>query len=152
MTLCYHNYSRITSLIFYWLGYSHQHKNIDNQKYAKIDEAAPPKDLEEQLGICTDEEREMLEQNTWKSKTDLEKDSEIFLKDLVKKKVYNHLYTKPKLKRISFSKVLILQDFYFFLGTTHQVSFCVIARKSRFDGSNQSRKINTPTMHAWRSD
>jgi len=57
------------------------------------------------LGICTDEEREMLEQNTWKSKTDLEKDSEIFLKDLVKKKVYNHLYTG---KRISFSKVLIL--------------------------------------------
>ena len=95
--LCYHNYSQITSLIFYWLGYSNQHKNIDNQKYAKIDEAAPPKDLEEQLGICTDEEREMLEQNTWKSKTDLEKDSEIFLKDLVKKKVYNHLYTKPKI-------------------------------------------------------
>ena len=48
---------------------------------------APPKDLEEQLGICTDEERKMLEQNMWKSKTDQEKDSEIFLKDLVKKKV-----------------------------------------------------------------
>ena len=93
----------------------------------------------------------MLEQNTWKSKTDLEKDSEIFLKDLVKKKVYNHLYTKPILKMLETNKLLknlILQDFYFFLGTTHQVSFCVIARKSRFDGSDQSRKINTPTMHA----
>ena len=54
----------------------------------------------------------MLEQNTWKSKTDLEKDSEIFLKDLVKKKVYNHLYTKPKLmnkllKSFNFTGVFI---------------------------------------------
>ena len=39
----------------------------------------------------------MLEQNMWKGKTDLEKDSEIFLKDLVKKKVYNPLYIKTKL-------------------------------------------------------
>ena len=93
----------------------------------------------------------MLEQNMWKSKTDLEKDSEIFLKDLVKKKVYNHLYTKPKLKILETNKLLKSFNFigfYFFLGTAHQVSFCVIARKSRFDGSDQSRKINTSTMHA----
>ena len=87
----------------------------------------------------------MLEQNTWKSKTDLEKDSEIFLKDLVKKKVYNHLYTGWSYKLL---KSFNFTGFYFFLGTAHQVTFCVIARKSRFDGSDQSRKINTSTMHA----
>ena len=57
----------------------------------------------------------MLEQNTWKSKTDLEKDSEIFLKDLVKKKVYNHLYTKPKLKMLETNKLLKSFNFIGFL-------------------------------------
>ena len=52
------------------------------------------------------------------------------------------LKTNKLLKSFNFT------GFYFFLGTAHQVTFCVIARKSRFDGSDQSRKINTSTMHA----
>ena len=57
----------------------------------------------------------MLEQNMWKSKTDLEKDSEIFLKDLVKKKVYNHFYSKPKLLTDKTNKLLKSFNFTGFL-------------------------------------